>query len=62
MNTSNDIYTTTQILKLCLGLHRMVKSLDKAFVKLEESLAKEEYCLVVKTGMGKIPSHYPIAE
>ena len=28
--------------KICLGLHRMIKSLDKGFTKLEELLNKED--------------------
>ena len=34
--------------KICLSLHRMVKSLDKGFTKLEELLEKEDWRAIVK--------------
>lgn len=48
MNTLKQCLHYDPDSKICLGLHRMVKSLDKGFTKLEEHLNKEEWRAVVK--------------
>ena len=48
MNTLKQCLHYDPDSKLCLGLHRMVKSFDKGFTKLEELLNKEDWRAVVK--------------
>ena len=48
MNTLKQCLHYDPDSKICLRLHRMVKSLDKGFTKLEEHLNKEEWRAVVK--------------
>ena len=48
MNTLKQCLHYDPDSKICLGLHRMVKSLDKGFTKLEELLNKEEWRAVIK--------------
>ena len=48
MNTLKQCLHYDPDSKICLGLHRMVKSLDKGFNKLDELLNQEEWRAVVK--------------
>jgi len=48
MNTLKQCLHYDPDSKICLGLHRMVKSLDKGFTKLEELLNKEDWRAVIK--------------
>ena len=48
MNTLKQCLHYDPDSKICLGLHRMVKSLDKGFTKLDELLNKEDWRAVVK--------------
>jgi len=57
MNTLKQCLHYDPDSKICLRLHRMVKSLDKGFTKLEELLGKEDWRAVIKLlmtpGQGK---------
>ena len=48
MNTLKQCLHYDPDSKICLGLHRMVKSLDKGFTKLEQLLNQEDWRAVVK--------------
>jgi len=48
MNTLKQCLHYDPDSKICLGLHRIVKSLDKGFAKLDELLNKEDWRAVVK--------------